>query len=207
MSRKEKFDLHQEITDNIISSIETAGPCSLPWIQSANAGFPINVASKKPYNGVNILNLWVTSIDRNFTSNVWGTYRQWQDAGCQVRKGEKSSLVVFYKSIQVDDNDEENGNTGERLIARASRVFNASQVEGYEAETQSIPQAPLFERIERADAFVKATGATIIIGGDEAYYHPATDEIHIPDLNRFVGTDTSTAQEGFCSVLFHELTH
>ena len=205
MSRTEKFDLHQEITNNIIASLETAGDCTLPWIKSANLGMPINVASKKAYRGTNVLNLWITSFANKFTSNIWGTYRQWQAAGCQVRKGEKSSIVVFYKSIQIDD-DSDSEDAGNRLMARASRVFNAAQVEGYEAE-QEIPEAPLFERIERADNLVEASGANLIIGGEQACFHPKTDEVHMPDLERFIGTETSSPEEGFYSTLFHELTH
>ncbi|MER8533377.1 ArdC family protein [Mesorhizobium sp. M0220] len=58
----------------------------------------VNIASGKPYNGVNILSLWVSAQASDFLSNLWGTYRQWQERGAQVRKGEKSSLIVFYKT-------------------------------------------------------------------------------------------------------------
>ncbi len=212
MSRNtQKFDVHQEITNCIVDAIETAGDFRLPWIRSTGGSFarPVNVASKNPYNGVNVLSLWVSALAAEFPSNVWGTYRQWQDKGCQVRKGEKSSLIVFYKTLQVEDLNEQAGETeaGERMMARASRVFNAAQVEGFEIEAEDLPEEPAFDPIERAEAFVAATGAQIEEGGDRACFIPSLDTIRVPERRRFTGTDTTTAAEGFYSTLAHELVH
>src|SRR5690606_25702615 len=101
MPRTQKLDIHQEITNRIVDAIETAEDFQLPWFKSTAGSFarPVNIATKNPYNGVNIVSLWVAALAADYPSNIWGTYRQWQDKGCQVRKGEKSSLVVFYKSL------------------------------------------------------------------------------------------------------------
>lgn len=212
MSANQKFDLHQEITDRIIAAIDTAGEFRLPWISNKGGSFarPINIATTKPYNGVNILSLWVSALASDYPSNLWGTYRQWQERGAQVRRGEKSSLIVFYKKLDVEQTNEETGEPehGERLMARASHVFNAAQVDNFGADAVvTLPDAPTFDPIERAEAFAKATGATIEETGDRACYIPSLDMIRMPERRRFTGTDTTTSAEGFYSTLCHELVH
>src|SRR5690606_6477034 len=94
MSRiQQKFDVHQEITNRIVAAIETAGEFRLPWIKAKGGSMkrPANIASAKPYNGVNIVSLWVAAQAHDYPSHLWGTYRQWQERGCQVRRGERSS--------------------------------------------------------------------------------------------------------------------
>ncbi|MBK1623097.1 ArdC family protein [Afifella marina] len=211
MSRTSQFDVHQEITNRIVDAIETAGEFRLPWIKAKGGSFarPVNISSGNPYNGINIVSLWVSALASEFPSNVWGTYRQWQQSGCQVRKGEKSSLVVFYKTVAYDETDPDTGETdqAERMIAKASWVFNAAQVEGYGLPSEDLPEGPTFDPIARAEAFATATGAKITEDGDRACYVPALDMIRMPERRRFVGTDTTTPAEGFYSTLCHELVH
>lgn len=206
MSTPQPFDVHQEITNRIIDALETAGEVRLPWIRSRGGSHarPLNIASGNRYNGINVLSLWIAALAADYPSPVWGTYRQWQEKGCQVRKGEKSSLVVFYKSYAVEAGEDE---PEERLVARASRVFNAAQVEGFEAVAEELPDAPLFDPIARAEAFAAATGAAIAEGGDRACYIPSEDRICMPDRRRFTGTATTTPAEGYYSTLCHELVH
>ena len=82
---------------------------------------PVNIASKKPYRGVNVLALWVTADEKGFGSGVWGSYRQWSQAGAQVRKGEKAAFVVFYKEFEVAANPETGDADATRLFARTRR--------------------------------------------------------------------------------------
>ncbi len=211
MPSSTKFDVHQEVTNRIVSALESAGEFQLPWIKNQGGSFarPVNVASKQPYNGVNIVSLWVAAQAHDFPSNVWGTYRQWQQSDCQVRKGEKSSLVVFYKTINVEQSNADTGETeqGERMFARASWVFNAAQVEGFELEQSELPEECQFDPVARAEAFASATNASIQEGGDRACYVPSQDVIKMPDRERFTGTETSTPAEAFYSTLCHELVH
>lgn len=206
-----KMDIHQEITNRIVEALETAGDVQLPWIRSAGGSHarPKNIASNNPYNGINVLSLWISALDKNFPSNVWGTYKQWQQQGCQVRKGEKSSLVVFYKQLNFSEKNEQTGEdtVSERLMARASWVFNAAQVEGYDLLEPDVPALPSFEPLEKAEFFAANTQAEISEGGDKACYIPSIDTIRMPDRKRFIGTDTSTPAEAWYSTLFHELVH
>ena len=158
--KTERFDIHQHITDKIIAAIERgAGEFRLPWHRSAgNIMRPVNIASKKAYRGVNVLALWATADEKGYTSGVWGTYRQWAEAGAQVRKGEKSAYVVFYKEITVAADDGNSDETDTRLFARATPVFAAEQVDGWTPPTIDAP-ATVITPIEQAEAFVAATGA------------------------------------------------
>jgi antirestriction protein ArdC len=205
---KERFDIHQHITNQIVAAIERgAGEFRLPWHGSGGTiAQPKNVASKKHYRGVNIVALWAASEQNGFGSGLWGTYRQWAEAGAQVRKGEKSSYVVFYKEIEVAGaTSGQDTETDKRLFARATPVFAAEQVDGYDLPVIVNPNP--MESIEAADTFVIATGASVAHGGTRAYYRPSTDSIQLPSRESFVGTATSTAAEAYYSTLLHELTH
>jgi len=207
--KEQRFDIHQQITNQIVAAIEAgAGEFRLPWHRSAgNIMRPANIASKKAYRGVNILALWAAADAKGYESGTWGTYKQWTEAGAQVRKGEKASHVVFYKEIAVAADEDSEDETGTRLFARATPVFAAEQVEGYAAP--ALPELPAnpVEPIERAEAFVAATGAVIHHGGSRAFYRRSTDEIHLPPRAAFAGTATSTPAESYYSTLLHELTH
>src|SRR5258708_6896251 len=95
----EKQDVYQKVTDSIINAIEKGvGNWRMPWHTSGRFAFsPINVTSHKPYRGINTLCLWAAAEAKGYQSGEWGTYKQWQDRGAQVRKGEKSTTVVFWK--------------------------------------------------------------------------------------------------------------
>ncbi|MCW2283171.1 antirestriction protein ArdC [Rhodoblastus acidophilus] len=205
MMKAQHFDIHQSITDTIIVAIERgAGEFQLPWHRSAGSAMrPTNIDSKKRYRGVNVVALWAISDQHGYSSGLWGTYRQWAEAGAQVRKGEKAAYVAFYKEIAVTD-EEDRRET--RLIARASPVFAAEQVDGYAAPTPDATTSPMTP-IEQAEAFVSHTGAVIQHGGDRAFYRPATDQIALPVREAFVGTPTISPAEAYYATAFHELTH
>ncbi len=201
----QNFDIHQAITNTIIAAIERgAGEFRLPWHRSAGSMVrPVNVGSNKPYRGVNVVALWASADQNGYSSGLWGTYRQWAEAGAQVRKGEKAAHVVFYKEISIAD-DEDQPET--RLIARASPVFAAEQVEGY-APSRSDAAAPPMTPIEQAEAFAAKTGATIEHGGERAFYRPSADLIVLPPREAFIGTPTISPAEAYYATAFHELIH
>jgi antirestriction protein ArdC len=207
-SRTNRKDIYAEITNQLIAAIEAdPGRPSLPWRRATGQlSMPANALTKNAYNGVNIVSLWVSAELRRYGTPIWATYRQWQELGAQVRKEEKSSLVIFYKEFETDPDPEIADDDGKRRVARASYVFNASQVDGYELPNAPEPLGPV-ERIEAADSFVSATGARIVHGGDEAYYMPATDHIQMPHEGLFCGTETMSRDQGYYATLVHELTH
>jgi antirestriction protein ArdC len=167
--KEQHFDIDQHIAGKIIAAIENgAGEFRLPWHRSAgNIMRPVNVASKKAYRGVNILALWATADEHGYSSGLWGTYRQWSEAGAQVSKGEKAAYIVFYKefTVEADDNSDE---AETRLFAHAAPVLAAEQVDGFTAPTIDAPTTTLTP-VDQAEAFVAATGASIQHGGGRAF--------------------------------------
>ena len=139
-----------------------------------------------------------------YESHEWATYKQWKDAGAQVRKGERSHLVVFWKFKDQDEvpdatQTEFNDRASRLVLVRGYSVFNAAQVDGY--TPKAVPLLPEPERVESAEAFFCHTQAVIKTGGGRAFYAPAADEIVIPKIERF--------PDAVCyyGVLAHELTH
>jgi antirestriction protein ArdC len=202
---KQHSDIYSRVTQNIITAIEKgAGDWQMPWHQAGSGlNRPNNINTGNHYRGINILNLWVSAQAQGFSTGTWGTYKQWKEKDCQVRKGEKSSLVIFYKTDEIENTD---GELETRYIARASYVFNADQVDGYEAPPAPEPENPV-EILDNVEQFIKHTSATIKHTGNSAFYRPADDSITMPEQSRFLGSKTSTATEAYYSTLLHELSH
>jgi antirestriction protein ArdC len=204
-----KLSLYECVTQSIISAIEAnPGKPALPWHRDASAPLfmPANALTGNLYQGINTVVLWVSAEQQGYSNPVWGTYRQWAELGCQVRKGEKSAPVIFYKSYDVTPESENPDDDGKRRVARASAVFNCAQVDGF-TEPAAVPDLGPVVRNQTFDAFVAATGAVVTHGGDRAFYRPSVDSITMPDETRFCGTETMTRDESYISVLAHELGH
>jgi antirestriction protein ArdC len=210
--KTDKLDIHQHITDQIVAAIESGvGEFQMPWHRAHGSLMrPVNIASGKRYQGVNVVSLWLAAEAKGFSAPLWGTYRQWQAKGAQVRKGEKSSLIVFYKEHDFERTNADTGETEEAraLIARASPVFNVAQVDGYALpEPDDAPPMAVIDPIARADELIRASGAIVREGGERAFYAPEPDIICVPDRWRFTGTATMNPTEAFYTTKLHELTH
>jgi len=206
----QKVDIHEQITNRIIAAIEQgAGTFKLPWHRPAGSiARPTNIQSGKGYRGINVVTLWVEAQMRGYDVPVWGTYKQFSEAGCQVRKGEKASLIVFYKELEFareDAKPDDDDQMRSAWMARGYWVFNAQQCDGYQLPER--PPIVEIERNERVEQFMTATGIQIRHGGHSAYYRPSDDCIQMPDAGLFTGTDTSSATEAYYATLLHEGIH
>jgi antirestriction protein ArdC len=152
---------------------------------------------------VNVFLLWQVAASKHYKTGEWASYRQWQERGAQVRKGERGTMIVFWKKIDVDP-DEDNEQQKTRMFAKYSAVFNADQVEGYEI---TIPEKSDISVIARADNLLEASGADIRHGPGGAYYAVIGDYINLPCPEDFKATDASTATQNYYSIALHELTH
>ena len=99
VSSESKSDVFTTITAKIVASIEAgAGTYTMPWHGGiCPPTFPMNAATDKPYRGVNILSLWADALFKRYVWGYWASYKQWQTLGAQVRKGERGTVIVFYK--------------------------------------------------------------------------------------------------------------
>src|SRR5947209_102277 len=104
-----KPDVYERVTARIVEAIERGvKDWQMPWhFTDAERFSPVNVLSKRRYRGVNVLLLWAIAEERGYESGLWGTYKQWQGLGAQVRKGEQSALVVFWKTSERERQGEE----------------------------------------------------------------------------------------------------
>jgi len=180
----------------------------MPWrrIGGTPLWMPKNALTKARYRGINVVTLWGTAEERGYSVPVFATYRQWQELGAQVRKGEKSALVIKYGEYEIEPKEGDKSDDGKRVYAKAANVFNCAQVDGYPLPEPPEALGPI-ERIERAREFVESTKAQIEIGGDRAFYRPSTNTIHMPDENLFTGTDTHSRSESWHAVEGHESIH
>ncbi len=132
-----KSDVYTKITDQIIAALEEG---TRPWMKPWQAGHVAGPVSRplrsngKPYSGINIIMLWATAMQRGYNAPIWMTFRQAQELGAHVRKGEKGTLVVYASKItRTETND--NGEDVERDIPfmKGYTVFNIEQIEGLPA--------------------------------------------------------------------------
>src|SRR3954463_4793354 len=107
----ERRDVYATITSQIIRAIENGvGNWRMPWHTSGRfASSPINVTSRKPYRGINTVCLWAAAEEKGYESGEWGTYKQWQERGAQVRRGEKATTVVYWQWANDRDESQDEG--------------------------------------------------------------------------------------------------
>lgn len=199
----DRADVYTRVTAEIIAAIENGpGDWRAPWHHNgASVARPTNVSSAKRYRGINTVALWVAAMSSDYTEGLWGTYRQWREAGAQVRKGEHATTVVFWKQVTSanGEHDDEGEDGRHKMFARAFSVFNIAQVEDY--ELPPVPMLPESERLAHADAFIANLGITTIFGGSEAYYQPSRDTVCMPPFEYF--RDAAS----FYGVWLHENGH
>jgi antirestriction protein ArdC len=197
-------DIYERVTRQIIEAMERgAGAYRMPWhVTGAESFAPMNAASKRAYRGINVLLLWLLAEHHGYTSGEWATYNQWQALGAQVKKGEKSALVVFWRISErsrEEAEDQEEPASNRSILARGYHVFNSAQVDGYSPEPA--PVLPESERSESAERFFAQLGVTVEHGGNRACYSPQEDVIHMPPFSCF--RDAAS----YYSVLGHEAVH
>ncbi|TIT18455.1 MAG: DUF1738 domain-containing protein [Mesorhizobium sp.] len=197
-------DTYQRITDTIVEQLEAGTkPWIRPWRGNARRSSIIpRRATGETYRGINVIMLWVADQTFGYEENTWMTYRQAQDFGGQVRKGEKGTLVVKYGTFTPKDHDDDEDRAIPYL--KGYTVFNVEQIENlpvhFFSPAEELPTNPV-PHIETVEAFIKNTGAKVSYGGTKACYRPSTDDILMPDRERF---DTEVH---LYSTLLHELGH
>lgn len=196
MSDKNVYEI---ITERICAQLEKGTiPWQKPWNSPEGSNLlPRNLASGKAYRGVNVFLLHAMA----YESPYWVTFKQAQERGGTVRKGEKATPVVFWKWLDSDQVDE-NGKARRIPLLRYYSVFNVAQCDGVEYPQPEVKTREIAP-IDAAQAIVANMPKcpTILHGGDRACYSPSLDVVKMPELGTF------RSAEDYHNVLFHELTH
>jgi antirestriction protein ArdC len=196
---------HREIvTAKLIELLEKGtAPFQVPWDADTTNRRPFNPTTDKPYRGAN--SMWLSF--QGYSDPRWMTYKQAEAAGWQVRKGEKSSTIEFWKFRDDRTQTDGSGKTTtisaelERPRVFHANVFNARQIDGI-PPMERTARIYEWEPSVKAEEILKAANATILHDqGDRAYYSPLRDEIHLPQRDQFRGTDE------YYATVFHELGH
>ncbi len=202
-------EMHDKVTAQIVAQLEAGtAPWVKPWKTSNRYGgsaMPHNAGTKRPYNGINVLILWMEQAEKNYPTAGWLTANQAKALGGIPARGEKHTKVVFYKPIFIKEKQED-GTIVEKkiLMMKGFQVFNIAQC--VNLPEKFVPVAEdITDEVETDDqnfaGWLKATGAKIGHGGDQAYYRPSTDSIQLPKASKF---DTPSHYK---ATAFHELGH
>ena len=189
------FDLYQQITDRIIAELEKGTvPWHRPWSCSSGA---ISRATGKPYSVLNQLLLP--------QAGEYVTYRQAIEEGHPVKKGEKASMVYFFKFIDAED--EETGEKKQIPLLKYYSIFHISQCDSMKPRfASSVSVHSDLQPDKRAEQilqdYIDRSGVTLKREeSDRAYYSPAQDLIVVPQISQF----KDLAE--FYSTVYHEAVH
>ena len=191
----QRVSVYFQISERIVGLLEKGVvPWRKPW--HTGAGLPRNLITKKPYRGINTFLLHAMS----YESPCWLTYRQALELGGNIKRGEKSTPVVFWKHLEIAG--KENGEPERIPMLRYYHVFNLAQCEGL----KNIPAPPVatpFSAPTKPDEIVAfmPRRPEIKHGLRKAYYSRAEDIVAMPDRTYF------KTEAGYYATLFHELVH
>jgi antirestriction protein ArdC len=181
--------IYEMVTNKIVEQLEKGVvPWRKPWVN----GGAVSWNTQKAYRGINTMLL---------DAGEWATFKQIKEAGGKVKKGAKSSFVIFFKWIEKEDKDGE----VERIpLLRFYNVFEINtQVEGLESKRggkgESFDNDPIKACEEIVKGYLNAPSYTYERNG--AWYRPSADQVNVPPMSDF------TSAEEFYNTLFHEMTH
>ncbi len=188
----QKISIYEEITAKIITALKDGvNPWAKP-LQTVHYGPFRNALTNRPYRGMNVLLLNLVALARGHVDPRWLTYRNAEQLGGHVRKGEKGASIVFWKVLPARDR---NGDAADALtddeqerklipFARSYTVFNVEQCEGLDLPPLVEEEAPgVGECNELAEQILALPN--LKHGGNKACYLPGPDMVLLPHRSSF----------------------
>ena len=191
------MNVYEIITDRIIKQLESG---VAPWRKPWSAKLPVNLISQKPYRGLNVLTL----ASQGYPSRFWLTFNQANKIGGRIRKGEKSSPVIYWNIGEEREYTTRDGGTrlSKPFLLRYSNVFNLSQTEGIDLPASALQETRTNNPIEDCEQIVAGMpNKPAFEQSDKAWYAPSRDVVGMPSIGLF------RSSEEYYSTFFHELTH
>jgi antirestriction protein ArdC len=206
---KTPSQIRAEITAQIVAALEQGViPWRKPWSTIRDPfRLPSNIKTLRPYRGINVLMLQLAASKNAYCVGLWGTFNRWKAIGCNVRKGEKGTAIVFWKPISEAKGSDDDDEPRTFPLLQSWTVFNVAQVQGKAAEPfHSLPRSngkpTTDDRHEEFEQAIAATEADIRYGGNQAiYYRPPEDFIRVPNREQFVDFPA------FAETVLHETCH
>lgn len=213
----------KQLVDQVLANLEKG---NLFWTQGwVAAGAPESAVTGKKYRGINNLYLSLVAMAENYGDNRWATFRQMEEKGWRFKKDEEGHTLGKGKSVSVEYYEMRDKETKRRFdrsvldgmtfdeqreymdknvywLRKFYRVFNCSLMDGVPAK--EMPMIDVNDRIEKAEAILdywNANESKIVYGGSQAFYRPSTDEVHLPEREKFKST------QSFYDTAFHEIGH
>ena len=213
----------KQLVDQVLANLEKG---NLFWTQGwVAAGAPESAVTGKKYRGINNLYLSLVAMAENYGDNRWATFRQMEEKGWTFKKDEEGHTLGKGKSVSVEYYEMRDKETKRRFdrsvldgmtfdeqreymdknvywLRKFYRVFNCSLMDGVPAK--EMPMIDVNDRIEKAEAILdywNANESRIVYGGSQAFYRPSTDEVHLPEREKFKST------QSFYDTAFHEIGH
>ena len=213
----------KQLVDQVLANLEKG---NLFWTQGwVAAGAPESAVTGKKYRGINNLYLSLVAMAENYGDNRWATFRQMEEKGWTFKKDEEGHTLGKGKSVSVEYYEMRDKETKRRFdrsvldgmtfdeqreymdknvywLRKFYRVFNCSLMDGVPAK--EMPMIDVNDRNEKAEAILdywNANESKIVYGGSQAFYRPSTDEVHLPEREKFKST------QSFYDTAFHEIGH
>ena len=194
------INVYEMVTDRIISELEKGIiPWNKPW--TGVSGERNGAYSRSTGRAYSLLNQMLLGKPGEYL-----TFKQCQEAGGKIRKGEKSSMVVFWKHVPVTDIDKD-GNEVQKMVPmlRYYNVFHIDQCEGIEAKYKP-EEVGAFDPIAEAEAVAAEYSSRENLKirhsvSNEAFYSPVMDYISLPEQTQFPDRNE------YYSTLYHEMVH
>jgi antirestriction protein ArdC len=94
--------VYEIVTEKIIKQLESG---VAPWRKPWTCQTPANLITQKEYRGLNVFTL----ASQGFPSRFWLTFNQATKLGGRIRKGEKSSPVIFWNVGEEQETPTQDG--------------------------------------------------------------------------------------------------
>ncbi|MED5545639.1 MAG: zincin-like metallopeptidase domain-containing protein [Pseudomonadota bacterium] len=200
-----KIDTYQQVTDRIVAALEEGTrPWHKQWVNGGAVMDPRRSNGER-YRGINVLLLWMSAAERGFSGRSWFTFKQALDLGANVRKGEKGTQIVFFKKLDIKEQNDAGEDVSRSVpMLKTYTVFNADQIENLPDRFRTAPVQIVGgkDRDEACEAALRSSGADIReTDHAQAYYAPGADFVNMPRFELFTSTS------GFLATLAHELCH
>lgn len=191
-----------DVADKVLTSIEGIIHGDLKWDSGRLNCFQAqNPVSKSLYHGWNVFVLGMHGMANGYENPKYMTYRQAASIGGQVRKGEKSVEVIFWKML-VDKRSKEKDKFIPML--KTYNVFNVSQIDGLPPEMTEIQEGDAQEMAlpqTLVDTYLDREGLDVVTTHGTPFYSPMQDHIGMPPLADYA----SSAR--YYETIFHEIIH